>query len=205
MCAHFIRFNPVSAGLTDFNSGFCDSKRYFDKIFMSGVPTSVPKSTPVKGRPLYFDPYDNQLREVKDRFKEMEVEREAKLQAKKYQEALYQIPKAEYFPTTELAKIVNSMDGSQQTDQASYAELNATTQDIDWSAFEVGYKAALKAARKGDTSALQNFYMKTAADLIAEVPIADNNGRPPSPIGSPGRISSTHSRHSSRLGSPGRN
>ena len=192
------RFNPVSAGLTDFNSGFCDSKRHFDKIFMSGVPTSVPKSTPVKGRPLYFDPYDMQLKEVKERFKEIEAERAAKLEAKKYQDALYIIPKAEYFPTTEFAKIVNS------TDEAP-AELNSTNQNIDWSAFESGYKAALKAARKGDTTALQNFYMKTTAELAADVSVADNNGRPPSALGSPGRMSSTHSRHSSRVSSPGRN
>jgi hypothetical protein len=146
---------------------------------------------------LYFDPYDAQLKEVKGRFKEMEIEREAKLQAKKYQEALYQIPEAEYFPTTEFAKVVSSMDESQQMEHSS-AELNASNQNIDWPAFEVGYKTALKAARKGDTSALQNFYMKTAADLIAEVPV---NGRPPSPIGSPGKMSG----QSSRLGSPGRN
>ena len=177
----------------DFDSGFCDSKRFYDKKAMAGEILTAPKSTPIKGRPLYFDPYDIQLKEVKMRFKELKMEKEAKLEAMKYQDALYRIPEANYFPTTELAKI-GATEGGSGDGEGEGGE----AEDIDWTLLERGYRAAMKAARKGDTKALHNFNMKMAADIVASVPIADSNGRPPSPIGrsgSPnsGRISSRKS------------
>ena len=175
---------------------FCTEKQETDKLLMSGAEHKVPKPTPLRGQPLYFDPNDVQLQLVK-RHRRADLQQAARRQqAQQYQEMLRTIPAVEYFPTTRLAKMQlqqqqrssasatglgNSVslsggggggggdrdgagDGTSEYDSSalrvnSGSSLLAETQG-EWQNVERDMKAAMRAAKAGNSRALYEFNMR---------------------------------------------
>lgn len=95
---------------------FCPEKQELDKIQRSGQSISAPKSVPVKGRPLYSDPWDIQMQQVKVLRKLEQEDKQEKIAAKEFQEKLRTIPKVNYYPTTVLKQM--------QAQQESFSHFN---------------------------------------------------------------------------------
>lgn len=84
---------------------FCTEKQQLDIQERSGQLAKVPPSVPVKGQPLYYDPWDVHVAEINRYHKEMEKQKNEKLRAKEYQDILKTIPKVNYYPTSKLKEI----------------------------------------------------------------------------------------------------
>ncbi len=95
---------------------FCPEKQELDKLQRSGQPMAAPKSVPVKGRPLYSDPWDIQMQQIKVLRKLEEEDKQEKIAAKEFQEKLRTIPKVNYYPTTVLKQM--------QAQQESFSNSN---------------------------------------------------------------------------------
>jgi hypothetical protein len=102
--SRFSRFSSLSVAENQ-TTPFCTEKQQLDIVQRSGVLPPVPKSIPVKGQPLYYDPWDTNVREIKRYFKVHEKEKENQFKAKLYQNSLKDIPDVNYYPTTKLKEM----------------------------------------------------------------------------------------------------
>jgi hypothetical protein len=84
---------------------FCPEKQELDKVERSGQAVPVPKSVPVKGRPLYSDPWDIQMQQIKALRRMDEEAKQQEQEAHLFQEKLRTIPRVSYFPTTILKQM----------------------------------------------------------------------------------------------------
>jgi len=87
---------------------------------LRGEVLKPPKSTPIKGKPLFVDPTFARIVELEYLRKLREKDREVKRKADKYQELLWTIPQADYYPTSALAEIrshnsTKQMEGDDDT------------------------------------------------------------------------------------------
>lgn len=96
------RFESLSVAENAFHP-FCTEKQTMDKMERSGIVLEVPKSKPVKGQKLYFDPLDTHLEMLKAEYKQHEAKKRYNRKVKDYKNALKTIPKVDYYPTTVLA------------------------------------------------------------------------------------------------------
>jgi hypothetical protein len=103
-CFSFLRFSSLSVAENQTNP-FCTEKQQLDIVQRSGVLPPVPKSIPVKGQPLYYDPWDTNVKEIKRYFNAHEKEKNNQFKAKLYQNALKDIPDVNYYPTTKLKEM----------------------------------------------------------------------------------------------------
>lgn len=83
----------------------CTEKQLTDQRVLRGEVLKPPKSTPIKGKPLFVDPTFARIVELEYLRKLRERDREVKRKADKYQEMLWTIPQADYYPTSALAEI----------------------------------------------------------------------------------------------------
>ena len=108
-------------------------------------------------------------------FNAIEKIKHKKKKVKEYSDSLYSIPNVNYFPTTELAKIkspkrntnIDANDDNNTNNNEDAYTYNNEEEDNrieELKNMEIGFKEALKAARKGDTTALYNFNMKSALE-----------------------------------------
>jgi len=143
---------------------FCLEKQVNDKLALQGVlPLPSKTGSPIKGQKLYYDPLNTQLHTVKINRQRLEADRLELQRAKKYQEDLDTIPLIDYHPTTELAKMKTKAKGGN--------EPNATAIDVtddekfEFEDLESKTKAAMKFARRGDTSSLYDYFMKSEINI----------------------------------------
>lgn len=167
---------------------FCPEKQELDKVERSGQPVPVPKSIPVKGRPLYSDPWDIQVQQIKMMRKLDEEEKKEKYVAKAFQEKLRTIPKVKYYPTSALKQFHNqqlpqpsttsTFPHSQSLDQSDQQLLDATESALPtkptstmetlkekypyWAQTEDEMHLALLLAKRGDRRALYDFHLAGA-------------------------------------------
>lgn len=98
---------------------FCLDRQELDKKELGGEVTQVPKSIPVKGQPLYYDPWDYHVMEVR-KLKEVKEKEEAeRIAAKTYQLSLHDIPLVDYYATTKLREFRQSTASSQASQSQS--------------------------------------------------------------------------------------
>jgi hypothetical protein len=74
----------------------CQGRQRNDITELSGARVMQPKAEPVKGQVLYFDPLDKQLQDVISYREQLVQQREERMRAKLYQDALKTIPVVEY-------------------------------------------------------------------------------------------------------------
>lgn len=100
---------------------FCAEKQEIDKWerSQSGQPMPFPKPTPVAGRPLYFDPWNTQLKHLKTLRVQDEAVRAEKIAAWEYQQQLRTIPRVDYYPTTVLKQMRATQQQQRQQAQES--------------------------------------------------------------------------------------
>lgn len=84
---------------------FCPEKQELDKVERSGQAIPVPKSVPVRGRPLYSDPWDIQMQQIKMLRRMDEEAKQQEQEAHLFQEKLRTIPRVSYYPTTILKQM----------------------------------------------------------------------------------------------------
>lgn len=119
---------------------FCPEKQELDKAQWGGQVLPVPKPVPLKGRPLYTDPWDIQVQQIKMLRKMDEEIKEEQRAEKQFQENLRVIPKVNYYPTTILKKMKHKQEreSSKQklketqagtTAESSYGETSALEED----------------------------------------------------------------------------
>lgn len=92
---------------------FCPEKQELDKVERSGQAVPVPKSVPVKGRPLYSDPWDIQMQQIKALRRMDEEAKRQEQEAQLFQEKLRTIPRVAYYPTTILKQMRATSPNSQ--------------------------------------------------------------------------------------------
>jgi len=99
------RYNQKA--LADEKTAFCSGKQELDMEVLRGKPPSeIQKmASPVKGQPIFFDSLNSQLRTVKQRRKELDVENEIKWKGQDFQMSIAEIPKVAYHPATLLTQI----------------------------------------------------------------------------------------------------
>jgi len=83
----------------------CTEKQLTDQRVLRGEVLKPPKSTPIKGKPIFVDPTFARIVELEYLRKLREKDREVKRKADKYQEMLWTILQADYYPTSALAEI----------------------------------------------------------------------------------------------------
>jgi hypothetical protein len=104
-------------------TSFCSEKQVLDKLTLQGgtlPPTN--KSIPLKGQPIYKDPWNQELEYVKQQYALNEEAKQIERKAWEYQEALKTIPQVDYYPTTilrEMKKKSNSMNSSNTRNTAA--------------------------------------------------------------------------------------
>lgn len=101
------RFNSLTFAENQFHP-FCTDKQELDKLERSGIVPEVPKSVPVKGQPLYYDPWDVYVKEIKKHHKTLTRAQAAARKVKSFQDKLDNIPKVKYFPTTRLREMLGT-------------------------------------------------------------------------------------------------
>ena len=100
----------------------CTEKQLTDQRVLRGEVLKPPKSTPIKGKPLFVDPTFARIVELEYLRKLREKDREVKRKADKYQEMLWTIPQADYYPTPALAEIRSHSSTRQQIDRMEEGE-----------------------------------------------------------------------------------
>ena len=100
----------------------CTEKQLTDQRVLRGEVLKPPKSTPIKGKPLFVDPTFARIVELEYLRKLREKDREVKRKADKYQEILWTIPQADYYPTSALAEIRSHSSTRQQIDRMEEGE-----------------------------------------------------------------------------------
>lgn len=158
------RFGPISAAVTQ-PPFFCSEKYELDKLLTVGDTKAIRETMsnvkkPVKGQALYFDPWDDPLKSVIADRKRLEKQKEDYFEARRYQDSLKTIPKIQYHPTSELNKMksLSTMSGSQLT-----ADNYSNYDGVD--DLEGQQKKAFRAARKGDTNVLYDYFMKSETNV----------------------------------------
>lgn len=156
----------------------CQERQLDDLVEMAGGKIVAAKSVPVRGQPLYFDPLDNQLIDVKRHREKLVRQREARLREKEYKEAVKTIPHVTYHAiqdvTSRLARADSFQSSLAQPSTHSskgfgsrYSNSSFRTavseQDLDAVVSEGldmdGLAKAKKAAARGDTEALHKYFM----------------------------------------------
>lgn len=117
-----------------------------------GQPLPVPKSTPLKGHELFYDPWDVQVQQVKILRAEEERRRAEKIAAWEYQQALKTIPKVEYYPTTRLKEMEEKGKALNPNDEdyVSDTRVKLLEEYPGWQETENELKATLQQAKRGD-------------------------------------------------------
>eukprot|EP01038_Epipyxis_sp_PR26KG_P005146 gene5146-7166_t len=160
------RYNSMAAMTEKKPHIFCSEKYATDKIIRA-AEQSKPKSNmnmPADSDAPY-DPWDQQLHEVKLSYKAVQNNRAKKLLAKEYQDSIATLPDISYFPTTLHAqnKHKQNLNATSHSSPIAYEHENEEGDvlyvDDTGAHLEEKYKAALLAARGGDTEALFNFTM----------------------------------------------
>lgn len=84
---------------------FCQNKQALDKNEQSGVATKVPKSKPVKGQSLFYDPWDVEMQIIEEHFQKQQIVKQLKYDEEAYHARVEEIPIVPYYPTTHLKQI----------------------------------------------------------------------------------------------------
>ena len=82
---------------TQVNS-FCSEKQRNDKLEQAGVRIRVKRASPVKGMPEYFDPLQNQFKQVQEYHERLMEEKQEGYKTLQYVSSVKQIPEVPYFP-----------------------------------------------------------------------------------------------------------
>lgn len=139
-----------------------------------GIPLPVPKSTPLKGHELFYDPWDTQVQQVKILRAEEEKRREEKIAAWEYQQILKTIPKVEYYPTTrlkemeEMGKVLNPND----EDYVSDTRVKLLEEYPGWQETENELKATLQQAKRGDRQVMFEKHLRSHLATMRKSPAA---------------------------------
>jgi hypothetical protein len=169
---------------------FCTERQQLDMDERSGVPTKVPKSKPVKGQPLYYDPWDAHVKLVNDEFRQRETARLKELEHIDAKRMMYKVPDVKYFPTTRLkelrsvsssSSLQKGMDtedmseadfGSDGFDEHSTSTMSRIQEEYPfWEDVESEWKKSFEAAKEGDLQALYDYSVgRNTADRAVKTP-----------------------------------
>jgi hypothetical protein len=151
---------------------FCLEKQQTDKIIMSGVEHKVPKSVPLKGQDLFYDPNNVALGVIQHHRKLALKAEKAKWDAMAYQDTLKVIPQVNYYPTTRLAEIKGG--GSVTESLGSFGRRGKYSEsevlEGQWENTESYMRMAMRAAKMGDTQALFDVNMRSHMGMGAVAP-----------------------------------